>query len=289
MAKKSKSRLKRVVRSIFSLINVGILLAVIAYMDARYIEPRLLKVKTQSIIVDEIKLEKPLKIVQFSDSHLGPYYSLELFQKVVDKINSLKPDLIVFTGDLIDNNRTFSEVEKLIEQLQSLKATYGKFAVIGNHDHGGNGTKRYMNIMKCSDFNLLVNTHCTIEINDKQKINLVGIDDRMIGKPDTDRAFNGIFPGAYTIFLSHAPDVLDYIRGRNVNLQLSGHSHGGQIRFPFIGAPVTVPYGSKFVKGYYEVPEENLKIYVNSGLGTSQLPYRFMNLPEITVLLLENK
>lgn len=280
----------RIIKGIVGVIVTFMLLGVCVFIDARYIEPKLLMVKKQEIITSKLTLNEPLKIVQFSDVHLGKDYTLTDFKRLIDKINALEPDLIIFTGDLIDNNKSFNQEEGATALLKELRATYGKFAVYGNHDHGGNGTKRYARIMAHSDFVLLRDGSEVITLANDQKLEVIGIDDIVLGHPDLEKAFQGISASTFNLFISHAPDVVDKVKHQPIDLQLSGHSHGGQVRLPFVGAPFTPPYGQKYVKGLYQVEESNgVYVYVNSGIGTSQLPYRFMNLPEITLLLVTSK
>ena len=280
----------KIIKGILGVIVTIILLGVCAFIDARYIEPKLLTVKNQEVITHKLTLDAPLKIVQFSDVHLGKDYTLTDFKRVIDKINALEPDVIIFTGDLIDDNKHFDEEEGATAHLKALQATYGKFAVYGNHDHGGNGTKRYARIMANSEFVLLKDESETITLDHGQKLTLIGVDDVVLGHPDFDRAFKGIEASDYNLFISHAPDVADLVKMQPIDLQLSGHTHGGQVRLPLLGAPFTPPYGQKYVKGLYSIEESNgMQLYVNSGIGTSQLPYRFMNVPEITLLLLKSK
>lgn len=276
---------KLILEVIFTLILIGICV----FVDARYIEPKLLVVKEQKIVTKKLTQEEPLRVVQFSDVHLRNDDTLETFKRVINKINDLNADIIIFTGDLIDDNKSFTQEEVATQLLKELKATYGKFAVYGNHDHGGNGTKRYARMMAGADFTLLVNEQQTLDLGNGNKITLTGVDDIVLGHPDFTAAFQNTDPSAYQLFLSHAPDVVDKVQTQNIDLQLSGHSHGGQVRVPFIGAPFTAPYGRQYIKGLYEVAEKNdMLLYVNSGIGTSQLPYRFMNPPEITLFLISN-
>lgn len=280
----------RIIKGILGVIFTIILIGVCVFIDARYIEPKLLTVKEQEIMTSKLRLSKPLKVVQFSDVHLGQDYTLGDFKRVVDKINELEPDVIIFTGDLIDDNKNFSEEEGATALLKDLQATYGKYAVYGNHDHGGNGTKRYARMMQYAEFTLLKDSRETISLENGQQIAIIGIDDIVLGHPNFDLAFKGIEASDFNLFVSHAPDVVDKVKVQPIDLQLSGHSHGGQVRLPFIGAPFTPPYGQKYVKGLYSVKENSeMYLYVNSGIGTSQLPYRFMNMPEITLLLLTSK
>lgn len=280
----------RIIKGVVGMIFTFILLGVCIFIDARYIEPKLLMVKKQEIITSKLALNEPLKIVQFSDVHLGKDYTLTDFKRLIDKINALAPDLIVFTGDLIDDNKSFNKEERTTALLKELRATYGKFAVYGNHDHGGNGTKRYARIMGHSDFVLLRDSSEMITLENDQKLEVIGIDDIVLGHPDLEKAFQEISSSTFNLFISHAPDVVDKVKHQPIDLQLSGHSHGGQVRLPFVGAPFTPPYGQKYVKGLYEIEEsDGMYVYVNPGIGTSQLPYRFMNLPEITLILVTSK
>lgn len=280
----------RLIKGIFRIIFTLILIGLGIFIDARYIEPKLLTVKEQEIITNKLILKEPLKIVQFSDVHLGRDYTLGDFKKVVNKINALEPDFIIFTGDLIDDNKNFNQEEGTIALLKELRATYGKFAVYGNHDHGGNGTKRYARMMEQSDFVLLKDKSKQVTLSDGQNLMVIGIDDIVLGHPNIQKTLQGINANTFNLFISHAPDVIEVVKDQPIDLQLSGHSHGGQVRIPFLGAPFTPPFGEKYVKGLYQIEEsKRMILYVNSGIGTSQVPYRFMNLPEITLLYIKNE
>lgn len=281
----------RFVRWVLSFCMTLVLIAIGIYIYARYIEPELLTVKQQVLTTQSIQLsQEPLKVVQFSDVHLGLGFTSSHLNRVVERINKLEPDLIIFTGDLIEDNKEFTEVEETAAILGKLKATYGKFAVYGNHDHGGNGTKRYAKILAAADFQLLVNENQLITLKNGQRINLIGIDDKLLGKVNIEKAMEETRKSDYNIFISHAPDVADEVTGYPIDLQLSGHSHGGQVRIPFIGAPFTPPYANKYIKGRYTFEDnKRMILYVNSGIGTSQMRYRFGNIPEITCFLIKNE
>lgn len=281
--------ISKLIRFALRLCLTAILVAACIFVDARYIEPKLLKTNEISLETEKLSKNTTLKVVQFSDTHLGEYYQSSDLEGLVAKINELSPDLIIFSGDLIDNNKTFEDEEGVTKALSKLKSKYGSYAVIGNHDHGGNGTKRYMRIMKNSGMKLLVNSFDTITLEDGSKVSVIGIDDIVLGKPQMAQTLEKVPEGSYKLFISHAPDVAEQIAAYAVDLQLSGHTHGGQVRIPFMGAPFTPPYGEKYVKGLYEVGEAKLPLYVNTGIGVSTLPFRFFNLPELTVITIENK
>ena len=156
----------KLIKGIFSIgLTLG-LIGIAIYIDARYIEPKLLWEKEETLQTSKLSHTTKLKVVLFSDVHLGESYSLSDFDKVIDKINALKPDMILFAGDLIDDYKEFEADDKVGLLLQKLKAPYGKYTIYGNHDHGGYGTERYAKIMKTAGFTLLRNQNATIELAD---------------------------------------------------------------------------------------------------------------------------
>lgn len=283
---------KKVSRRTFLKNFLGTLLTAIGasaggYLYAEKVEPSLLKVNRHQVAHDDIPQSfNNFKIVQFSDTHLGFQYTLEQLRELVDKINQIDPDILFFTGDLLDAPNQYKDSDKVISILQNLKAPFGKFAVYGNHDHGGYGTDLYRSVMEKSGFHLLLNQSTSIQIKN-ETIFLMGIDDAMLGRPDLNAALTDVPNDSYKILLSHAPDLADYAVNYNIQLQLSGHSHGGQIQIPFLGALVKPPYAEKYFEGFYSIGDKMpLTLYVNRGLGTTRLPFRFLSVPELTVFTL---
>lgn len=287
MAKKYSRRsfLKQSLTFLFSLLG----LSGGGYAYARFIEPSRLQLNEVEIQHERIpKSFNNLKIVQFSDTHLGFQYSLKQLEKHISLINSLNPDMIFFTGDLLDkpNEYESSKARETVRILQELHAPLGKFSVYGNHDHGGYGTDLYQNMMKQSGFTLLKNESAEI-YKDEESIFLLGIDDAMLGKPSIGLAKQRVKENHYQILLSHAPDLADEAAGSGIHLQLSGHSHGGQIQLPFVGTLITPPFAERYQEGRYDLSP--LTLYVNRGLGTTRLPFRFLSVPEITIFTLQTK
>ncbi|WP_080846769.1 metallophosphoesterase [Cytobacillus gottheilii] len=258
------------------------------YYYAHEIEPKLLKTEHLTISSPNIPENfTDLKIIQFSDTHLGFHCEIEDLEKLVDKINRLEPDIVLFTGDLMDEPNMYSETQAIVPVLNKLNAAIGKFAIYGNHDHGGYGTDIYKDIIEQSSFTLLKNSHRKIQIGE-QALYILGIDDAMLGKPNIQAALEGIPNDAYTILLSHAPDLAEPAAELGINLQLSGHSHGGQIQLPFLGALVKPPHATQYYEGFYTVGSINpLTLYVNRGIGTTRLPFRFLCRPELTLFTLK--
>ncbi|UAL53996.1 MULTISPECIES: metallophosphoesterase [Metabacillus] len=272
-------------KGLFASLAGALLAAFGGYGYARYIEPRL--IHTTEIEISSTKLPSSfsgVKIVQFSDTHLSEDYSINQLEKIVNKINLLSPDVIFFTGDLIDKPNQYAYLHQISPVLGRLKAPLGKYAIYGNHDHGGYGTSVYETIMKDSNFNLLKNRGERISLLDGSSVFVAGIDDMMLGRPDFDQTFADAGSRLFTILLAHEPDAALEAKQFSVDLQLSGHSHGGQVQLPFYGPLITPPYASVYTEGLYEV--DSMKLYVNRGLGTTRLPYRFFSVPEITVFTL---
>ena len=279
-----RSFLKRTIGSLLALVGLG----GGTFYYAREIEPFMLQIHEEAITSNKITPAfNNFKIIQFSDTHIGFHYTLEQFNELVEQINALQPDLIVFTGDLVDKPDQYYWSSKLTNALKALKAPYGKFWIYGNHDHGGYGTEIIQDVMEQADFELLKNNHSIIEM-DSDRMVLAGIDDVILGKPDLEETLKNVNPDLFTMLLAHEPDYADTTVNYPVDVQLSGHSHGGQVRFPFIGDLYTPAYAVKYVQGKFTFNHDKLTLFVNSGIGTTRLPYRFLCKPEIHLYTLKN-
>lgn len=289
MEKKLTKRtfLKRTLGSFLTVLGLGSG----GYFYANRIEPNLLDINYQQMQHPFIPRSfDGIKIVQFSDTHLGFQYNLNQFEKLVKKINNLKPDLIFFTGDLIDEPNKYPEINQLVPILQQLKAPLGQYCIFGNHDHGGYGSDIYRNIMETANFTVLLNESKPIKLKNGSKIYLIGIDDAMLGQPDLKLALNQVPNNMFKLLLSHAPDLAETAVQYQIHWQLSGHSHGGQVKIPFVGALVTPPFARVYTEGLYTIGESSpLTLYVNRGIGTTRLPFRFMARPELTIFTLKSE
>lgn len=276
-----RSFLKRLAGSILAIFGIG----GGTYYYARDIEPKMLDTDRETITSPKIPTAfDNFKIVQFSDTHVGFQYTLDQLEDLIMQINRQNPDLIVFTGDLVDRPNTYQWNQHLSNILGSLSAPSGKYWIYGNHDHGGYGTNIVNDTMKQAGFQLLQNHHVTLTKGDDQIV-LAGIDDLMLGRPDLTETLNGANHDLFTILLAHEPDFADTAATHPVDIQLSGHSHGGQVRLPFIGDLYTPAYAEKYVQGKYTF--SGLTLYVSRGLGTTRLPYRFLCKPEYNIYTLK--
>lgn len=265
------------------LLIVGILL--ICY--ARYIEPQMLMVRESTISSSRVPDGADnLKIAVFGDTHFSAYYTTDDFDKVLDAIEEMKPDMVVFSGDLIDHYDTYSEdVGAISEKLSEIEAPYGKFAIFGNHDYGGGAENEYESIMETGGFTVLKNEYYAI---DDLGIAVIGIDDVLIGYGEPAIASWGR-PDYFNIVLAHEPDVIDEILDYSVDLMIAGHTHGRQINIKFFDKYILPPYGKKYINGLYHFTNErDSQLYVNSGIGMTKLPFRFLSPPELTSITLKS-
>ncbi|OCT11028.1 hypothetical protein A8709_04820 [Paenibacillus pectinilyticus] len=225
-----------------------------------------------------------VRIVQFSDTHIGKYYGLNHLSKLVELLQRQSPDILCFTGDLFDSNQ--GEVtEDVIPILSQLHAPLGKFAVLGNHDMRL-GADRIVAILERAGFTVLVNASRSVQ-RAEGNIQVVGVDEMFYGNPDLPLALKGIRDEEFVLLLAHEPDFADTAWEYPVDLQLSGHSHGGQIRIPFYGSVFTPDLGQKYSIGLYSFVGSDFHVYTNRGIGTTLYPIRFNCRPEITVFALE--
>lgn len=252
---------------------------------ARYISTSGLIVKEYAIRNDKLSEEYDgFKIVHFTDLHYGStIFKVEL-KNVVNEINKQKPDIVVFTGDLVETGVTLNddELNTLINELKKIDARIETLAVDGNHDYDESGY--FEKVMKSLDWHVLNNTYEFIYGNSKNPIVLVGLKDLTYGKQDYENAFSFINENdenLYTIVLAHEPDQIDEFNNYNFDLVLSGHSHLGQIRIPFIGALYTPKGSKKYYDEYYKVG--NADLYISGGIGTSTIKFRFFDKPSINL------
>lgn len=245
------------------------------YIYARYIEPNRLIIQTQEY---QANVKEELVVVHFTDTHFKEDYPAEKAKDLVELINKQKPDIVIFSGDLIDNYATYPIVAKqLPEYLKNIEATYGKYAVYGNHDYGGGAVRVYEELMRESGFEVLKNE--TREIPEAG-VAVIGIDDFLFGKGDVTYSKQDVQP--YQIMVLHEPDFLNQMNLDAIDLILAGHTHGGQVYIPFLNLKFLPAGGQLYRKGLYALSDTS-NLYVSSGIGTTFMTLRFQNPPEIIV------
>lgn len=273
--------MKRLLKITFFIL--AIIFLIIIY--ARYIGTMGLTTKEYTIIDKNIPEGfDGLKIVHFSDIHYNRAITLKKIESIVKEINLIKPDIVVFTGDLLDKDAilTNTDYDELGKILKKINAPSGKYAILGNHDYKKE-EENAIKILKNSNFTYLENTYDIIYDKYGNKVFIGGIGSVIQNKDDIDKALNSLSNKdniSYKIILIHEPDIADEIAtGYKINLILAGHSHGGQIRLPLIGALYTPPYAKKYQNEYYKINDCNL--YISTGIGVSTINYRLWDKPSI--------
>lgn len=265
-----------------TLVGILTLLLILFGIYVVFVERQLLTVKKDSLELGENPTQS-VKIVQFTDTHLGAFYSLEQLERAVEQINAQNPDLVVFTGDLFDVASRFEEFEGAASLLGKIEASLGKYAIWGNRDYGGGASRVYPDLMEAAGFTLLTGERETLSWGDKEIV-LYGADDAIFGYPDNQSLMEGIQEAQLNLLLVHEPDVVNQFANYPIDMAFSGHSHGGQINLPFYGPLVKTNYCESYFKGLYCLDNQSRTYhFVSSGLGNTKLPLRLGNLPEIVV------
>lgn len=260
---------------IYILLIIGLII-----IYSRYIATTGIQIKEYSVINNKIpKSFKGFKVVHFSDLKYGSTTNQKYLKKLVNKINELNPDIIIFTGDLITSNYKLTDNDKksIIENLNKLDPKIDIYSIRGDNDIN-------------ETYNSIITQTKIIEINNLNKliyykgdtpIMLIGLDDSINGNPSLDMAFNYEENNYYKILITHEPDTYEKIKDKNIDLFLAGHSLNGQVRLPFIGSVYTPTGAKKYYDSKYKI--DNTEIYISNGLGTSKIPYRLNNRPSINL------
>ena len=291
---KSKNKFSR--RDFLRLIKFigleAVLLAIGGGLYMREYEPSWVEIKPMSLKLPRLARSfSGLKLVQISDLHFGGWmtarYMIDILQMVVDQ----SPDLVVITGDFVmgyDNHHEPHVIENLDQLAKALKTLSGHFptlGVLGNHDYWFNHNS-VSQVLRQAGIKELNNSVHILE-RSGEMLHLAGVDDVMERHARLDQVLSRLPGDGCAILLAHEPDYADIsARTGRFDLQLSGHSHGGQVVLPFIGPPVLPYMAQKYHSGLYKVMD--MYQYTNRGVGMT-IPYvRFNCRPEITVFTLES-
>ena len=222
------------------------------------------------------------RIVFVSDIHYGLFYTKDRVSDIAKKVNDLTPDIVVFGGDYLSSD--VKSAAPCFEELAKINAPLGKFGVMGNHDHWGH-VKDVLGGMAYAEITPLDNKAEWINL-DGERIKLGGVGDLWCDQQDIEPTIGDVTEKDFVILLSHNPDYAENMETDNVDLVLSGHTHGGQVTFFGLWAPYTNSgLGQKYMSGLIYLG--NTKVYVSRGIGTVVLPIRFFARPEITVINLK--
>lgn len=221
-------------------------------------------------------LDKPLRIGVISDIHFDPLFETDYLRLVVSTVNSISPDLLIYTGDFL--SKSADRMSELADILAAARAPLGIFAILGNHDHWSGADI----VTTClTDVGCKVLRNQSIPLPNNDQWYLSGLESFWGGKPET-ASIEATPADSRHILLVHEPDPFDTLDDNRIALQISGHTHGGQIRVPGIGALELPSWGRKYQMGLYR--RENRQLYVNRGVGTVDHHYRVNCRPEITLM-----
>jgi len=227
-------------------------------------------------------------VAVLSDFHYDPYFSIHPLRAAIAMLNRLRPDLIALAGDFVsvplvgDETKAAFAAEPCARLLRQMTAPHGLWAVMGNHDDATDA-EHVTHALQAENIRVLANQSEPIE-QDGSRFWLAGVNDVISGTADLSKTMHGVPAGEPVILLAHEPDFADEASEYPIDLQLSGHSHGGQIRIPFL-PPLYLPeLAKKYVWGTYHVGP--LTLHTSAGLGTIGIPMRLNCPPEVTVLTL---
>jgi hypothetical protein len=224
------------------------------------------------------------RILNLCDIHLGQWINPKYLDELIDYVNTLNVDLITLTGDYFSYN--FEDYKKHLEtSFKKITAREGKFGVLGNHDHWMNA-EEIRTIFKSSDIVDLSNDVVTLQ-KDEDYLNICGVDSCTVCADDLDKVIGKMRDNTPSILLAHEPDFArESSQTNKFDLQISGHSHGGQFIIPpFETTPFRGPNSTKYPVGLYKVG--NMIQYTSKGLGTNSFRIRINCKPEITIITLK--
>jgi uncharacterized protein len=258
--------------------------AAASFANGFWIEPGRLSVSRADIFCARLPSALDgLRVGLMSDIHFKPDQDEALLEAAVATLNREKPDLIALPGDFMDKDPAV--IEPMLDLLKELAPAHGVFASMGNHDGWAYEGAQMRRRFEKAGIALLINRNHGIRVRN-EKLAIAATDHIWLGKPDPAATLRGIAADTPVIALVHEPDYFDELtERRNIQLQLSGHTHGGQCRVPFVSyTPAKVAYGRKYIYGAYARGDSRL--FVTRGIGTVGLRVRFACPPEVALLTL---
>ncbi len=249
------------------------------------LERHWLKVERRTIVIPELPHGvRGLSIALLADLHHGPWNPLEYLTQAIEVTNCLGAEVILLAGDYV--RKGSEHIDPIWRQMAALKAPFGVYAVLGNHDQWEDESLVFTRqCMRNAGITDLTNRGVSLS-RGGDRLHIAGVGDLWTDTQDLALALAAVPEDGCAVLLSHSPDYLEEMDDRRVKLVLSGHTHGGQINLPLIGTPI-VPseYGNRYARGL--VKRDWKQVYITRGVGMSVLPVRFRCRPEISLLTLE--
>lgn len=274
-------------KTFIKFIVVFILIVIALILYSRFIGTKGIVVKEYSIVNKDIpKSFYGFKIVHISDIHYKMTTDKDDLKKIKNEINLIEPDIVIFTGDLLDKNINYreSDYSDLIKFLSDIDYNIGKYYTTGDNDND----EKIKGIMDESDFISLNDTYKLIYNGDNEPILITGVSsnykDNKIKEVIENLKVNEEYK--YSILVLHEPDYINYIEYSNYNLILAGHSFNGLIKLPFVDGIIKDKGSKNYINDYYKLG--NTKLYISGGLGTSKIKFRFLNKPSFNLYRLRN-
>jgi len=245
--------------------------------------------EANSLVIEKVQIKikrlpkklENFRIVHLSDIHHSPFTNLEHITRTVKIANELKPDMFILTGDYVSHEPEF--IEPMAKVMGKLKSEFGTFACLGNHDHWTDA-ERVTSALRAENIEVLINEGLRFEARGAT-FWLCGVDDYMVGKTDLKSALLGSFPDEMKLLLAHNPILVRRAARAGVDLVLSGHTHGGQVKLR--DEDKRILPRRKLKNGLHR--RKDTQIYITRGIGTVVLPVRFGCPPEITVIELKSE
>jgi predicted MPP superfamily phosphohydrolase len=221
-----------------------------------------------------------LRIIHLTDLHYGPLMPLEILGKVIQKTNELEKDIVVCTGDYVRGAAAARRIDGIWSVMADLRAPEGVYTVLGNHDHWASTEQSVCWLNTSGHINL---RHKAVPLTRKgTSIWLGGAGDLWEDHVNLDQVLKDVPDDACRIVLAHNPDTADTDYTARVDLMISGHTHGGQVKIPFIGAPLLPVKNKAYTSGFVRSHKTN--VFISRGIGWAALPVRFNCFPEIAIL-----
>lgn len=278
----AQNKKKAIIKFIVKILVVVFLIILSLIMYMHYVGTKGLNIREYKVGSKQLpESMHGLKIVQFSDlNYLSTVKQKEL-ENVIRKINKVKPDIVVFTGNLINSGVKLSNSDKkvLIDSLNMIEAKIGLYAILGSRDYN----KQYKSIMSQTNFKIITNSYELVYYKGSTPIMLVGCGSSIKKDCDLGQAFSfNEIDNIYTVALIHEPDIAEKIvKSYNANLILAGHSLNGQIKLPGIGGLIKKDGAKKYYNEKYVI--NGTPLYISGGIGTSGYKLRYFNHPNITL------
>jgi len=283
-------KLKKITRHYFlKLLGIGLIDFCLLIGDelssSTLFEPRFFKIEIIRLELNRLpKMFSGLRVAQISDIHMGGWMNRERFQLVADLVVAQKPNVLLITGDFLLGHHftdaAWGSLKDLSDVLSPLAKSIPSFAVLGNHDYRMN-PKAVRQMLSSSGVTDLTNAVVTLT-REGQSLHLCGVDDVWFGDVRLEHVAAQLSDNSAAILLAHEPDFADRSAATGkFDLQISGHTHGGQVVLPFYGPPLLPHLGHKYPSGLYKVG--NMFQYTNRGVGMHDLAVRFNCPPEITI------